>query len=99
MLKLLLILMFFALAGPSEADTRQYGPDADGDTVLLTQDACTLPFDAPVPLMHATLTSKAGTWVGCWAMASDGVRILWAEGAPTKGWRVNPSLFRKVVAL
>ena len=91
------LILFAALT--AHADVRVYGLDADGDTVTLTQEPCTLPLEAPVPLAHAMLTTKAGTWAGCWAMASDGVRVLWADGAPTKGWRINPSLFRKVVAL
>lgn len=99
MFKLMIVLWLLAMAQPADAETRVYGPDADGDTVVLTQDPCLLSFEVPVPLMHATLTGKTGTFVGCWAMASDGVRILWAEGAPARGWRVNPGMFRKLSAL
>jgi hypothetical protein len=95
----LILCLAATAAHPAETVTRMYGPDADGDSVILTEDDCTLPFAAPVRLMHATLTSPRGSYAGCWAMASDGVRILWADGAPTKGWRINPGLFRKVSML
>ena len=101
MFAIALFLVLLAMCQPAAAETHVYGPDADGDVVVLTDDDCTLPIEgAPVRLMHATLTNKGGqAHAGCWAMASDGVRILWAPSAPTKGWRVNPSLFRPVTAL
>ena len=100
MLKALLVIWVIAMCQPASAETRVYGPDADGDSVVLTDDDCTLQITgAPVRLMHATLTNERGTYAGCWAMANDGVRILWEPAAEAKGWRVNPSLFRKVSML
>jgi hypothetical protein len=96
--KLLLILTLIAMFSPADAEPLfHYGPDADGDSVTLTNKPCRLPFENSANMLEAELTNKRGAFVGCWTITPMGVGINWEPAANDLGWRVNPGMFRKAV--
>lgn len=96
MKRIILILALILLAGPARADWA-YGPDEDGDVVLLLNTPCNLDYLPNVELLRAAvLKNKAGKFRGCWTLIPPIVGVHWEMGAGTKGWKIPPASLRKV---
>jgi hypothetical protein len=76
-----------------------YGPDADGDSVVLTDEACALPLAGAGTLLKAVLRNSRGEFKGCWIRTHEGIGIKWEPAANDKGWRAHPDMFQKAVWL